>query len=265
MNSEKVTDANLLDELIILEKIKRKRDRKIQLMLISDDMEMKKLHYYIFSSAKDVDYYTLDDLSPEDISFVYEMDIIIFNKDDDELKESLLGIIKTQKLDSKFFEISNRKYLRQRDLLIAHNSGIHKLLPKDFKLEEYVMSIEIFLKTNFYTKRLLSLKQNSESMISSKELFENRKDELLDKKIFFSSLRYAYESDIDIAQYNLQKIVRENDTIYYDTKKRELSFLILNTAPTLAKTLIKKRVENFSITLELQEHLSSFELVYEES
>ena len=78
-------------------------------------------------------------------------------------------------------------------------------------------------------------------------------------------LRYSYESDIEISQYNLQKIVRENDTIYYDTKKRELSFLILNTAPSLAKSMIKKRVENFSITLDLLESLSSFELVYEDS
>jgi len=47
------------------------------------------------------------------------------------------------------------------------------------------------------------------------------------------------------SQYNLQKIVRENDTIYYDTKKRELSFLILNTAPSLAKSMIKNLIDNF--------------------
>jgi len=265
MNSNSLMDDNILDELVILEKIKQKKNRKIQLMLISDNIEMKKLHYYIFSSAKDVDFYTLDDLTAEDISLIYDMDIVIFNKKDEQLKESLLRVIHNQKLDLKFFEITSSDYLRQRDLLIAHNSGVHKLFEKNFQLEEFVMSIEIFLKSNFYTKRLLSLKESSQIMIDSYKLFENRIDELLEKKIFFSLFKFVYDADTEITNYNLPKIVREHDTIYYDLKTQTLQFLILNTSPSLGKSMIKKRVENFSIRLEPIEALSAFELVYEES
>jgi hypothetical protein len=173
MASHRVVDKNIIDELVVLEKANNKKDEKIQLMLMSDSDEIKKLHYFIFSSANDVDYYTIDELEPEDISIIYDMDIIIYNKKDENLKKSILQIIEAQKLDLKFFEISDSEYLRQKDLLIAHNSGVHKLFNKNFMLEEFVINIEIYLKSNFYTKRLLELKEYDELMIDSEMLFKS--------------------------------------------------------------------------------------------
>jgi len=256
---------NIVEDLIILEKIKKKKYKKIELMLISDNDELKKLHYYIFSSAKDVNYYTLDKVEPEDLQMIYEMDIIIYNNTNDKLKEKILTIIENQKLDLKFFEISRQNYLRQKDILIAHNRGVHKLFEKEFMLEEFVMSIEIHLKSNFYTKRLLELKENSDTVVDSQKLFENRVDELLKKRVFFSLLKYSYDSDIDIESYNLKKIVREYDTIYIDKNKRVLHFLILNTIPTLGKKFINERIKNFSIYLDNLKAISSFDLVFEEN
>ena len=264
MASHRVVDKNIIDELVILDKENQKKERKIQLMLMSDSDEIKKLHYFIFSSAKDVDYYTVDELEPEDISIIYDMDIIIFNKKDDNLKESILQIIEAQKLDLKFFEISDNEYLRQKDHLIAHNCGVHKLFKKDFMLEEFVINIEIYLKSNFYTKRLLDLKEHDEIMIDSQELFTNRINNLLEKKIFFSLFKYNYDADTDIKNYNLRKIVRENDTIYFDEQNSKIHFLILNTIPSFGKSMINERMKNFSISLENTKAISSFELVFEE-
>ena len=216
MASLRPADEKIFDELILANKVNvKKKSKKIQLMLMSDNEEIKKLHYFIFSSSKDVDYYTIDMLTPEDISIIYDMDIIIYNKKDDELKETILQIIDAQKLDLKFFEISNNDYLRQKDLLIAHNSGIHKLFKKDFMIEEFVMSVEMHLKSNFNTKRLLSLEENSEIMISSTEVFEEKIKDLLEKRVFFSLFKYEYISDTKINSYNLQKILRENDCIFF--------------------------------------------------
>ena len=53
---------------------------KIQVMLMSEDDEQKKLHYYIFSSSADVDYYTIDILPEDEMSILTDMDIIIYNK-----------------------------------------------------------------------------------------------------------------------------------------------------------------------------------------
>ncbi len=265
MESHKIDDGqNILDELVILEKIKQKKNRNIQLMLLSDSEELKKLHYYIFSSADDVDYYTPENISVEELSMIYDMDIIINQKKDPQIREPILSLIQTHKLDLKFFEISDQKYLRQKDHLIAHNSGVHKLFEKEFMIEEYMMSIEMFLKTNFYTKRLLSLKENKERIIDSSALFKSRIKELLEKKIYFSLIKYNYESDLPIESYNIQKIIREYDTIYYDSKKGIVHFLILNTTPSFGRKLIEERMRHFSIYLEPITALSAFELVFEE-
>ena len=256
---------NIVDDLLVLEKIKNKRNKKIELMLISDNEELKKLHYYIFSSAKDINYYTIDKVEPEDLSIVYDMDIIVYNGSNKNLKTNILNIIEDKNLDLKFFEISKQNYLRQKDILIAHNSGIHKLFEKEFMLEEFVMSIEMHLKSNFYTKRLIALEENSDIVIDSLNLFEKRVDDLLKKRVFFSLFKYRFDSDNEIDSYNLKKIVREYDTIYIDKKKGIIHFLILNTIPTFGKKLIRERIKNFSIYLEDINALSSFDLVFEAS
>ena len=238
-------------------------DMKIQVMLMSDSHELKKLHYYIFTSTDDVDYYTIDNLPEEEMEIIDEMDIIIYNKKDDTLKKQLLQQIKDHKLNVKFFEITNSDYLRQKDLLHASIEGVDKLFKKDFLMEDYIISIEMYLKSNFYSKRLLALDDSAALIIPKKELFDSRIEELLEKKIFFSLLRYHYDADADINSYNVQKIVREYDNIYLNKRKNEITFIILNTLPDFAHALIQKRIRNFSITLEKKKVESSFDLIFD--
>ncbi len=235
---------------------------KIQVMLMSDNDVLKKLHYYIFSSASDVDYYTIDILPHEEMDLIQEMDIIIYNKEDASLKKRILDTIKKEKLDLKFFEITNQEYLRQKDLLLANIDGVDKLFKKDFLMEDFVMSIEMYLKSSFYSRRLLALEE-SEIVIHKKELFDKKVTDLLEKKIFFSLFTYHYEADADIESYNIQKIVREYDNIFVNKRKKEIKFLVLNTIPDFAAQLIQKRIENFSITLELRESKSAFDLIFD--
>ncbi len=239
------------------------RESNIQVMLMSDNDELKKLHYYIFSSSEDVDYYTIDILPEEEMSILEEMDIIIYNKKDPLLKKQILSTIKHNRLPVKFFEITNNAYLRQKDLLIANLDGVDKLFKKDFLMEDFVMSIEMYLKSNFYSKRLLTLDENNEIIIYKKELFEKKIESLLDKKVFFSLFTYAYDADAEIESYNIQKIVREYDNIFVNKRKKELQFLILNTVPDFGKELIQKRIQNFSISLELLESKSAFDLIFD--
>jgi hypothetical protein len=191
------------------------------------------------------------------------MDIILYNKKDAKLKHALLKKIKTQKLPVKFFEITNAEYLRQKDLLISSIEGVDKLFKKDFLLEDYIISIEMYLQSNFYSKRLLDLGECKELLLTKKEMFEARIQELLTKKVFFSLLTYTYDADNDITAYNLQKIVREYDNIYVNKRKNEISFIILSTIPDFAHTLIQSRMQNFSITLEKQTSHSSFDLIFD--
>ena len=238
------------------------QENKIQVMLMSDNNELKKLHYYIFSSSDDVDYYTIDILPDDEMDLIHEMDIIIYNKKDTTVKKRILNTIKKEKLDVKFFEITNQAYLRQKDLLLANLDGVDKLFKKDFLMEDFVMSIEMYLKSSFYSRRLLALDEE-EIVMHKKEVFEKKIEQLLKKKVFFSLFSYHYEADADIESYNIQKIVREYDNIFVNKRKKEIQFLILNTVPDFGEELIQKRIENFSITLELLSSKSAFDLIFD--
>jgi len=263
MPSLQALQEELLDVKTVQNSVIHDSDSKIQVMLMSDNDEQKKLHYYIFSSSQDVDYYTIDILPVDETSIIAEMDIIIYNKKDDELKKRILRTIKKDKLAVKFFEITNNEYLRQKDLLMANLDGVDKLFKKDFLMEDFVMSIEMYLKNNFYSKRLLALEDDNEIVMSKKDLFEKKVTHLLEKKIFFSIFTYNYEADADIGSYNIQKIVREYDNIFINKRKHEINFLILNTVPDFGKELIQKRIQNFSISLELKSAQSAFDLVFD--
>ncbi len=254
-------DESLL-ELSLLEE-KYRYAKNIQVALFSDLEDIKKLNYYLFADVKDVDYYTIDTLSESDIDDIDDMDIIVFNKNDEKLKEMLLHNIKAKNLPTKFFVITNKSYLRQKDILREHISGVDKLLKMDFFLEDYILSMEKYLRSNFYSKRLLAHEDEKEIIITDKELFEQKKTILLTKKIFFSLFTYEFDSEVDINSYNIRKIVRECDLILVDKKRKIITFLLLNVIPEFGSELIKKRINNFSITLKEKKRESSFDLIYE--
>jgi hypothetical protein len=254
-------DENLIELSLLNDRISAAKN--IQVALLSDCEDIKKLNYYLFSEVSDVDFFTIDSLNEHELSNIDEMDIIVFNKEDDALKEMLLHNIKAKNLKTKFFLISNKNYLRQKDILQEHINGVDKYLKMDFFLEDYILSMEKFLHSNFYSKRLLSHEDEKDVLLNDKRVFELKVDELVKKKIFFSLFNYKYSSEMEIESYNIRKIVRECDLILVDTKNQEITFLLLNVVPEFGAELIKKRINNFSITLEENNKLSAFDIIYE--
>jgi len=235
----------------------------IKIALITDNNDLRKLNYYLLKEVSDIDYYTIDELDDQDLDFIDEMDIVIYSREDTELKNKILHQIKAKNLDTKFFLISQKPYLRQKDILTEHINGVDKLMKMDFFLEDYILSMEKYLHANFYSKRLLALEDTPEVVLHDKEKFEARINDLLEKKIFFSLFRYRFQSEIDIDDYNIKKIVREHDNIFIDKKKNEITFLLLNVVPEFGMQIIKKRIDNFSIFLTPIEQLNAFDLVFE--
>ncbi len=256
--------SSVLDKEIITDfsQYENKKDKKLQVMLMSDSEEIKKLNYYIFSSTNDVDFYNLDDLPEDAQEFFAQMDILIYNKHDDNLKKEILNIIKENSLDLKFFYITNKPYLRQKDSIIEHINGVDKLFKRDFFLEDYILSIEKYTKSNFYSKRLLTLKNFDKIVTYDEKEYKDRIKELLLAKIFFSTFDYKYESDISIDSYNIKKIVRDYDMIFIDKEKKQISFLFLSLIPEFGKEIIAKRIKNFSITLHPIKSSCSFDIVF---
>jgi hypothetical protein len=256
LKEENLAELSLLNE-------RRAAVKNIQIALMSESEDIKKLNYYLFSEVNDVDFYNIDIISESELSDMDGMDIIIFNKDDESLKQMLLHNIKAKGLETKFFVISNKSYLRQKDILKEHINGVDKFLKMDFFLEDYILSMEKFLRSNFYSKRLLLREDAKDIVTKDTKLFEKNIDQLLNEKIFFSLFSYKYSSEMDISNYNIRKIVRECDLILVDEKKEEVTFLLLNVIPEFGSELIKKRINNFSITLTEISKRSSFDIIYE--
>lgn len=235
----------------------------IKIALITDDNDLRKLNYYLLKEVSDIDYYTIDDPDESDLEMIDEMDIVIFSKEDTQLKERILERIKAKNLKTKFFMISKKPYLRQKDILQEHINGVDKLMKMDFFLEDYILSMEKYLRANFYSKRFLALEEYPDVVLHDKKRFFDRVASLIEKKIFFSLFRYRYQSEIDIDDYNIKKIVRDHDNILIDRENREIYFLLLNVVPEFGTQIIKKRIKNFSITLSLIEARSAFDLVFQ--
>jgi len=251
------------DALIELSLLDNNKLKNIQIALITDNNDLKKLNYYLFRDVSDVDHYTIDSLDDIDITLLDSMDIIIFHKEDDALKHEILHNIKAKQLSTTFFCISSKPYLRQKDILEAHINGVDKLMKMDFFLEDYILSMEKYLHSNFYSKRLLKLEEPEDVLVSSQVKYSQRVNDLVERKIFFSSFCYKFKAEIDIDEYNLRKIVREYDTIFIDKNKNEITFLLLNVIPEFGEEVIKKRISNFSIILEHKTSISAFDLVFE--
>lgn len=237
---------------------------QLKIALVSDNGDLQKLNYYLFKDVSDIDYFTVDD-STIDLDLISEMDIVIFSREDDALKHRILEHIKANNLKTKFMMISNKPYLRQKDVLQEHINGVDKLMKMDFFLEDYILSIEKYLHSNFYSKRVLQLPDLADVITYDKAVLRNRIDRLMANKIYFSLLRYAYRSEIDIGEYNIRKIVREHDTIFIDREKGEIVFLLMNVIPEFGQQIIKKRINNFTITLNPLSACNAFDMIFDQS
>ena len=235
--------------------------KELNIVLITDSEDMKKLNYFIFNDVQGIHYYTMDSPYDSDFSILSQMDVIIFNKDDKKLEEMLLENIKSKHLNCKFFYLVDKKYFRKLDILDEYFKGVDRVLKVDIELEDYIFELQRELNSNFYSKRLKNIE--SATLLKDEETFLNRVNQLTNEKIFFSKVSYSYESDIDINEYNLKKIVREKDSIYIDVESTSITFILLDIMPDKADEILKRRVEKFSIYLNLKVKKSVFDLVFD--
>lgn len=255
-------DEDTLINLSLFDK-NRTPVQNIKIALITDNNDLRKLNYYLLKDVNDVDYFTFDD-GNVDMDLIEEMDIIIYSKEDDTIKNEILHHIKAKNLKTKFMMISDKPYLRQKDILQEHINGVDKLMKMDFFLEDYILSIEKYLHTNFYSKRVLDLPDLEEVITHDKKVLKKRINDLIQRKIYFSLFRYNYHSEIDIDEYNLKKTVREHDTIYIDKENGQILFLLMNVIPEFGEQIIRKRINNFSITLTPEAACNVFDIVFED-
>jgi hypothetical protein len=256
-----VVTKNRIDDLLIeLSLLDNSIDKELNVALLSDSDDMKKLNYFIFNDVDGINYHTIDEPYDSDLTILSQMDIVLYNKDDKKLEDMILENIINKHLNCKFIHIVDSSNYRKLDFLEEYLQGVSKVIKLDSDLEEYIFEIQKELMNGFYSKRIQKIKPID--TIYEKSIFEKRVDELIENRVCFTSLRYTYESDMDISKYNLKKIVREKDTIYIDKKNSEIYFLLLDIMPKKANDIIKSRIKNFSIRVSEISHKSVFDIVF---
>jgi len=261
MEDKIVTKSRMDDLLIELSLLDEGMDKELNIVLLSDNDDMKKLNYFIFNAVDGINYYTMDDPYDKDLSILSQMDIVLYNKDDKELEDLILENIINKRLGCKFIHIVDNQNYRKIDFLEEYLQGVSKVIKLDSELEEYIFEVQRELMNGFYSKRLQKIKPVKD-MIFDGKVYEKRVNELIKNRVCFTALRYTYESDMDISKYNLKKIVREKDAIYVDRAKNEIYFLLIDVMPSTANEIVKSRIKNFSIRLSEISHKSVFDMVF---
>ena len=257
---EIVTKERLEDILVELTLCDDGYNKELNVVLISDSEDFKKLNYFIFSNIEGINYITMDAPYDKDLSILSEMDMIIFQKNDTKLEKLLLSNIQTKALKTKFMHIVDNKNYRRVDFLNEYILGVSKIIKIDDELEEYIFEIQKELKRNFYSKRLDAIEENT--ILKTSKDFEKRVNTLINKRVFFTKLRFKYDSDMDIFSYNLKKIIRKRDTIYIDKDSHEIYFLLLDVMPEKASQIIRQRIGSFSIRVHEISQKNVFDLIF---
>ena len=260
MDDTIVTHSRVEDILVELSLLNDFEQRELNVALLSDSDDLKKLNYFIFNSVENINYHTIDTPYDNDLSILSQMDIVIFNKEDKNLENLILENIANKHLHCKFFCLVDEKSYRKVDFLNEYLHGVSKVIRVENELEEYIFEIQRELRCNFYSQRLRKIE--AVDTLFQRDDFESRIKNLIDERVCFTKLRYTYDSDLDIAKYNLRKILRDKDTIYIDRQKSEIYFLLLDVMPSKADSIIKSRVKNFSIRLSEISHESVFDIVF---
>ena len=252
--------SRVSDELLELSLLESDVDVDFDIALMSDSDDMKKLHYYIFSNVDGINLHVMDQPFDGDFSILSQMDIVLYNKADKVLEDDILEAILDKGMTTRFIHLVDESSFEGIDLVKEYLSGVKKVIKVNEYLGEYIIEMQKEIFDNFYTRRIQSL--SVQETVYEKDEFENRVEELQDRRVYFSSLRFKYDADMDIESYDLNSIVRDKDTVYVDKENSEIYFLLIDVMPDSASRLIRDRIKNFSIRVSEVSSNSVFDIVF---
>ena len=219
----------------------------VNLLLLTKDPMLIKFHSYVFDCLGLVNFLYLDEVTNENKDKLYNADIIVYNLDNDRLKDMLLDWNNQKKVKSKLFHLSFETLHRKQDKIMKLQSGFDHIFEQNFDLLDYLFHIENSVKDNFYTKKMESLPALKNAIVYDEVVFKRQIVNFIDQEMFFSLVVIYYESRYKIELSQIEELIRENDYIYFDEESRKIVFLMLNMLPTTAYILLKSRLEKLHI------------------
>ena len=218
--------------------------REIDVVLISKDEKVKKLHNYILAK-EDITLKVIDSIS-EALSIVSDIpDFLIFTQEFDEVNFNICEISK--KSGFKTLYLVDRKFVRVDDRLEAREKGCVDVISFAMQTMHYILELEKFFSLEFYNTKLIHTKLD----LNSKEELIKHINYLIEDRVLFTLIKIEGK----ISDKNL-KFLRDYD-IYMEFEEYSVIFL-LNVLKKEVSHIIFKKIEDIFVVLKLQDSLDIF-------
>jgi len=234
---------NIDKKLIIKTKdISGYHKREIDVVLISKDKYIQKLHKYILDK-EDINLRVIDSIS-ESLSIVSNVpDFLIFTQEFDEMNFNICEISKENNF--KTIYIIKKEFVRVDDRLEAREKGCVDVITFSMQTMHYILELEKFFSVVFY-KNLIYTKPN----LKNKQELLKYISFLLEEKVLFTIVKI--EGKIE----NYSKFLRDYD-VYMELNEYSIIVLTNLLKKEISEILFKKINQMFNI-LKVQDCLDLY-------
>ncbi len=212
-----------------------------QIVLISDHKDIIAMHHTIFDKQNNIRFkhLSLEEFKRGIGKIDETSDVVVYNDSHTTLDANMISALKEVAHFAKIFQLSDKKFLRKPDRGHAKELGIDYIAPLNFDIEEYVESIETVIENDFYSRKLKTIFEKEQSLISDFDALKQYVLDLKNKHILFSLLSINTD-DVDIS--NFASLIREYDYFYHDRTSNTVVFVLLNILRESAHEILAKRL-----------------------
>jgi hypothetical protein len=242
---------------------RRAKNDLVNLFLLSSSDELIDFHSSILKDDKNLQLNSAKVLNEKSQKYLEECDVLIYNLNDNKLKDKLLAYIKNQNLQIKFIHISGEKNIRKRDLIQQVSNGVYQVFSKGFDLSEYIYTLEKLFRRKFYSNiDEFSDFSGLKSIYVDINEFKNSIVKLERQRIFYSAVVVDYDSVESLGRSVLENCIRDLDTVYHSRSAHRLIFIMIEILPSEAAALLGRRLASLNIKIKSGNSFSASQFAY---
>jgi len=209
------------------------------ILVISKDERFKKLNKFILEKTFNIDF--AENLTEVINKLENLPDIVIYQQMQNIPDFNICSVVKEKSPNSEIITVLNKNYVRTEDKTDAMQSHCYEVFPKNFNLEEYILSIEKINHNFFYSNKIKLLPPQKIS--PTFDNFCKSIKTLNDEHIFFSFIKTK--------NFNKEIInkLRNHDIIYIDEYNNLLYLCLIDVTKEIFETSLKQKLNFGNYTL----------------
>ncbi len=243
--------------------IQKAKNETVNVFVLSNSDELVKFHQYIFKNDQYIKFESAQGLNEKNQNFFANSDVIIYNLEDEKLKNNLLNFIDKQNLKTKLIVLSDRENIRKRDLVKQVTNGVYQVFENNFDLTDYIHTLEKIFRRKFYSNL-----QDKVELIAENRYFTNSDDfkniisNIAKYRIYYTAVIVEYENNIELKQDVVENYIRDEDIVYHDRLGKRLVFILIDMLPSNSLSLIERRLRKSDLYIKSSSSLTLDRFVY---